>query len=79
VAVNISESPGQRVLSGTVDELRAHLPPAEIAELEKMAAEVQDATSSPQKLRRWERKAAREAAEQRALEIAYHRLRSGRP
>jgi hypothetical protein len=77
--MKITEGNGERVITGTLDELRAVLPASEIKELEKMAAELEEATSSPQALRRWEQKAAREAAEQRALEIAYHRLRGGRP
>jgi hypothetical protein len=74
--MNITEGPGERVITGTLDELRDVLPPGEVAELEDMLAELEDATSSPQKLRAWEREARRREAEEQAVLAAYHRLRS---
>jgi hypothetical protein len=53
-----------------LDGLRGLVPDASIVELERMAAEVAEAASSPQALRRFERDAARQAAPG-AIEAAY--------
>ena len=68
---------GERVITGTLDELRDVLPPGEIAEIQAIIAEMDEATSSPRKLRAWEREARRREAEERAMLAAYKRLRGG--
>ncbi len=53
-----------------LDELRGLLPDSEIETIGALLAEMEEAASSPEALRRWERKAAREQAERAALEAA---------
>jgi len=64
---------------GTLAQLRDELPPGEIGDLEAIVAEVQEATSSPRALKRWERKLAREQAEQDALLRVVQQMRPGSP
>jgi uncharacterized small protein (DUF1192 family) len=60
-----------------LDALRDLLPPGELAELEAAVAEVQQeaAAMTPAEIRRLERKAAREQAQQEAALAVYRRMR----
>jgi hypothetical protein len=65
-------------MSGGLDSLRGLLPDAEVDGMEALLAELEEAVSSPQALRRWKRRAAREAAERAVWEgLAEQRGLSG--
>ena len=56
----------------------AELPPGDLDGIAALVAEVTEATSSPQALRRWERKAARERAQEQAVLTALEQAQERR-
>jgi hypothetical protein len=60
-----------------LDALRGELPASDIEALEAIAAELAEAASSPQALRRWEKAAARER-EQEAVVLRAAEIMTGR-
>ena len=64
-----------RTFTGTLEELRGVLPDSEIRALEAITAELAEATSSPQALRRWEREAARQREAEQVAERVMQLMR----